>query len=91
MEAAAIDTIGEAVFIRTDVPNYVEERLPFCSLQEMIEVCTTPQPNLTLEKVIVYSLVGEAPKSLTLSYISASKGRRGRVKFVEGEKIPQKD
>ncbi|MGB0578879.1 MAG: hypothetical protein ACPGVU_04170 [Limisphaerales bacterium] len=91
MDAPTIDTIGEAVFIRTDVPNYVEERLPFCSLEELINVCTTPQPNLTLEKVIVYSLAGEAPKSLTLSYISASKGRRGRVKFVDGEKVPTED
>ena len=91
MDAPTIDTIGEAVYIRTDVPNYGEERLPFCSLEEMIEVCTTPQPNLTLEKVIVYSLAGETPKSLTLSYISSSKGRRRPVKIIAGEKVPREN
>lgn len=87
MDAPTTNAIGEAVYIRTDVPSYAEERIPFSTLEELVEVCTTVQPNLTLEKVIIYSLAGDAPRSLTLGYISASKGRRMPVELIEGLKM----
>jgi hypothetical protein len=68
--------IGQAVYIRTDTPDYLEETIPFKSLEEMVAICSTPRPDMTLEKVVVYSLVGSEPVALSLSFISASKGQR---------------
>jgi hypothetical protein len=42
----------------------------------MVRVCSEPHPNLTLEKIIVYSLVNQEPCALTLGFIAASKGQR---------------
>jgi hypothetical protein len=81
------NAVGQAVFIRTDVPDYLEESIAFGSLEELIGLCTTPKPNLTLEKVMVYAMDGEMPISLTLSFLAASKGRRlpeEILKKVEG-------
>ena len=75
MEPSAY-AIGQAVFIRTDTPDYAEETVLFKSLEEMVQVCCTPRPNLTLEKIIVYSLAGGEPTALTLGFVSASKGHR---------------
>jgi hypothetical protein len=68
--------IGQAVFIRTDTPDYEEETIPFKTLEAMVELCTRPKPNLTLEKVVIYSLVNGDPTALTLGFISASQGQR---------------
>lgn len=81
------NTVGQVVFMRTDVPDYVEETFTFGSLEELIALCTTPKPNLTLEKVMVYAMAGETPISLTLGFVAASKGRRlpeEILKQVEG-------
>ncbi|MBI3875429.1 MAG: hypothetical protein HY300_05625 [Verrucomicrobia bacterium] len=76
--------IGQAVFIRTDTLDYAEETVPFKTLEELVEVCSRPRPNLTLEKVIVFSLAeGGEPVALTLGFISASRGQRpGQSQFV---------
>ena len=68
--------IGQAVFIRTDTPDYAEATVPFSSLEEMVLICSQPRPNLTLEKIIVYGMTGNEPISLTLGFISASQGQR---------------
>ena len=68
--------IGQAVFIRTDTPDYQEETIAFKSLEEMVEICSRPHDNLTLEKVVVYSLPGGEPCALTLGFISATRGQR---------------
>lgn len=68
--------IGQAVFIRTDTPDYAEETIPFKSLDELVKICSTSHDNLTLEKVVVFSLVDSEPVALTLGFISASKGQR---------------
>ena len=68
--------IGQAVFIRTDTVDYAEESIPFRSLAEMVKICSELQPNLTLEKVIVYSMVQNEACALTLGFIAASKGQR---------------
>jgi hypothetical protein len=48
---------GQAVFIRTDTLNFEERSISFSSLEELVELCTKPRPNLTLEKIIVFSPV----------------------------------
>lgn len=68
--------IGQAVFIRTDVLDYAEESIPFRNLEEMVRVCTESHPNLSLEKIIIYSMVDENPVALTLGFMAASKGLR---------------
>jgi hypothetical protein len=79
-------SIGQAVFIRTDVPDYAEETVPFKNLQELVEICSQPRPNLILEKVVVYSLCQGEPVALTLGFISSSKGSRpGSLETVAEE------
>jgi hypothetical protein len=75
MQPAAY-AIGQAVFIRTDTPDYAEETIPFRNLEEMVALCSRPHPNMTLEKVLVFSLVNGEPVALTLGFIASSKGQR---------------
>ncbi|MBI3879879.1 MAG: hypothetical protein HY301_07410 [Verrucomicrobia bacterium] len=77
-------SIGQAVFIRTDVPDYAEETIPFQNLDELVRLCSEPRPNLVLEKIVVFSVVNEAPVSVTLGFVSASTGHRpGGLEAVE--------
>lgn len=73
------NTIGQAVFIRTDVLEYAEVNVPFQTLEELVKVCSEPRAGLTLERVIVFSLRDGQPCALTLGFISASKGVRPGV------------
>jgi hypothetical protein len=68
--------IGQAVFIRTDTPDYAEEVIPFKNLEEMVKICSGSYDNLTLDKILVYSLVEGEPCALTLGFMAASKGQR---------------
>ncbi|MDX1953444.1 MAG: hypothetical protein SFY81_14800 [Verrucomicrobiota bacterium] len=68
--------IGQAVFIRTDTPDYLEESIPFQTIEEMVRVCSRSYPNLTLEKVVLYSMIDNEACALTLGFISSSKGQR---------------
>lgn len=68
--------IGQAVFIRTDVPEYSEATVPFQTLEEMVSVCSVPRPSLTLERVVIFSLQGDQPSALILGFICATKGVR---------------
>jgi hypothetical protein len=69
-------SIGQAVFIRTDTPDYEEETIPFKDLSEMVRICSQSHPNLVLEKILVYSMSEGNPVALTLGFVSASKGQR---------------
>jgi hypothetical protein len=79
------DGVGQAVFVRTDVPDYAEVKQPFRSLEEMVEICTRPQAGLMLERVVVYASREETPVSLTLGYISSSSGKRVPVELGGSE------
>jgi hypothetical protein len=77
-------SIGQAVFIRTDTPDYAEETVPFKSLAEMVEICSKSRPDMILEKVLVYSLVNGEPCALTLGFTACSKGQRpNNLEFAE--------
>ena len=76
METPSAYAIGQAIFIRTDTVDYAEESIPFRNLAEMVALCSEPRPDLTLEKVIVYSMVNHEPCALTLGLIASSKGQR---------------
>ncbi len=76
--------IGQAVFIRTDTPDYAEETIPFKTLEEMVRVCGTPRENLTLDKIMIYSMVEGEPQALMLGFLSSSKGQQpGMPSFDE--------
>lgn len=68
--------IGQAIFIRTDTPDYAEESIPFRNLEELVRVCSEPHENLTLDKIVVYSMFHGDPSAVTLGFVSASKGQR---------------
>jgi hypothetical protein len=68
--------IGQAVYVRTDTPDYEEVTVPFQSLGELVKICSQPRPELLLDKVVIYATVDEEPRSVSLSFLSASKGSR---------------
>jgi len=75
--------IGQAVFLRTDTPDFAEETIPFKTLEELVRICSTPQPDLTLEKIIVYAMSEGEPCAVTLGFVSATRGQRpGNTEFV---------
>jgi hypothetical protein len=76
--------IGQAVFIRTDTPDYSEEIVPFRTLEELTALCVRPRPELTLDRVLVYSLVDKVPCAVTLNFLAASRGER-RPDLAEAE------
>jgi hypothetical protein len=77
--------IGQAVYIRTDSPDYAEEVIPFRTLQEMVNICSTSHTNLVLEKVIVYAMTAGEPCALTLGFIASTKGQRPCPSHFEAE------
>ena len=68
--------IGQAVFIRTDTPDYSEETIPFKTLEEMVRICATPRDHLTLDKIMIYSMLDGEPQALMLGFMSSSKGKQ---------------
>lgn len=75
--------IGQAVFIRTDTPDFAEETIPFKDLDELVRICATPRDNLTLDKVMIYSMVESEPHALMLSFLSSSKGQQPGMPALE--------
>jgi hypothetical protein len=75
MESQAY-AIGQAVFIRTDTPDYQEEIVPFKTLEEMVRVCSQSYPNLVLEKLVIYAMPDGEPCALTLGFVAATRGQR---------------
>jgi len=80
---------GQAVFIRTDTPSFEERAIPFSSLEELVELCTKPRPNLTLEKIIVHRLQDEESTAVTLGFIAATKGQKMPAQHVAAQSTDQ--
>lgn len=68
--------IGQAIFIRTDSADYLEEVMAFRDLEEMVSICSKSHSNLILEKVVVYAMTEGEPCALTLGFIASTKGQR---------------
>ena len=68
--------VGQAVFLRTDTPDYEEETVPFQTLEELVKICSQPQPERVLERVIVYAMPDGEPCAVTLGFVAASKGQK---------------
>jgi hypothetical protein len=68
--------VGQAVFIRTDTPDFAEESLAFKTLEDLVRICSECRPNLVLEKVIIFAMPEGEPMALTLGFVAATKGQR---------------
>jgi len=75
--------IGQAVFIRTDTPDYAEETIPFKTLEELVKICSAPHVNLTLDKIMIYSMVETEPIAVMLNFMSSSKGQRPDIPALD--------
>jgi hypothetical protein len=78
--------IGQAVFIRTDTPDYAEETVPFKNLEELVRICAVPKENLTLDKIMIYSMIEGEPHALMLGFLSSSKGQPPGIASLEQAK-----
>jgi len=64
--------IGEAIFTRTDTPDFAEESMPFRTLEELAALCSQHHPGLSLERIMIYSRQGGETSTLSLGLISCS-------------------
>ena len=75
------NAVGQAVYIRTDSPDYIEVVRPFRSLQDLVEICTQSQTNLSLEKILVFAAQNGETCAVTLGFVSAALGVRPSLPF----------
>jgi hypothetical protein len=75
--------IGQAVFLSTDTPDYAEETIPFKTLEELVKICSSPRENLSLDKIMIYSMVEGEPCAVMLNFMSSSKGQRPDIPALE--------
>lgn len=68
--------IGQAIYVRTDVPDYEEVSIPFQTLGDLVRVCSEPRAGMLLDKVVIYAQPDGEPRAVSLSFLSASKGSR---------------
>ena len=68
--------IGQAIYLRTDVPDYPEVAFPIQTVGELVRICSAPKPDMLLDKVVFYATIDEETRSVALSFLSASKGAR---------------
>jgi hypothetical protein len=68
--------VGQAVFLRTDTPEYDEEAVPFQTLDELVKICSQPRADRVLEKVIIYAMPEGEPCAVTLGFVAATKGQK---------------
>ncbi len=68
--------IGQAVFIRTDTPDYEEESIPFKTLGDMVKLCSEPRADMVLDKIVVYAMPDGTAHAVTLGFVSATKGAK---------------
>lgn len=69
--------IGQAIFVRTDVPDFSEVTVPFQTLGELVAVCSEGRAGMLLDQVIIYATVGDDPRSVALRFMSAGKEVEG--------------
>jgi hypothetical protein len=75
--------IGQAVFLRTDTADFAEETVPFKTLEELVRICSTPRENLTLDKIMVYSMIESEPHAIMLGFMSSSRGKETKIPSAE--------
>jgi hypothetical protein len=77
--------MGEAVYVRTDSPDYIEVVRPFKTLQDLFEICTRPPANLALDKVMVFSSMSGEHCAVTLGSISTALGAPSALPLLKNK------
>lgn len=77
--------IGQAVYVRTDSPDYIEVVRPFKTLEDLFEICVRPPANLALEKVMVFSSMAGKSCAVTLGSISTAMGVQPVMPFLKSK------
>jgi hypothetical protein len=80
-----VQTIGQAVYVRTDSPDYIEVMRPFQTLADLVEICTQRPSNLSLEKILVFALGKGEPTAVTLGSISTALGVNPSLPFLKNK------
>lgn len=80
-----LQTIGQAVYVRTDSPDYIEVVRPFQTLQDLVEICTQTPTNLSLDKILVFAFGNGQPRSVTLGSISTALGVSPNLPFLKSK------
>ncbi len=70
------NAVGQALYIRTDIPDYAEEAIPFQTLEELLLLGITPRPHRLLDRFVIHGLQGSTPIAVTLNFLAASHGQR---------------
>lgn len=70
--------VGQAIFVRTDVPEFPEVTVPFQTLGELVTVCSEARPGMLLDKVVIYATVDEDSRAVALRFMSAGKDSAAR-------------
>jgi hypothetical protein len=78
-----MQAIGQAVYVRTDSPDYIEVVRPFRTLQDLFDVCVNQPSNLSLERILVFSSRDGEPGSVTLASITTALGIRPDFSFLK--------
>jgi hypothetical protein len=68
------DAVGQAVYVRTDSPDYIEVVRPFRTLQDLFEICVQRPSNLSLEKILVFAWRNGQGCAVTLAEITTAFG-----------------
>lgn len=68
--------IGQAVFIRSDTPDYEEETIPFKTLSDLVKLCSEPREDMVLDKIVIYAMPNGDAHAVTLGFVSATKGAK---------------
>ena len=75
--------IGQAVYVRTDSPDYIEVVRPFQTLQDLFDICTQAPSCLSLEKILVFANRNGRPCAVTLGEISTDSVARPSLPFLQ--------
>jgi hypothetical protein len=67
-------SIGQAVFVQTDQPDFAERAVRFTTLEEMVRICGATPTNAVLDKVLVCGDIEGESCVLTLNFIATTKG-----------------
>jgi hypothetical protein len=68
------DAVGQAVYVRTDSPDYIEVVRPFRTLEDLFEICVQRQANLALDKILVFAWKNGQSCAVTLGEITTAFG-----------------
>ena len=70
------EPLAQAIFIRTDLPEYGEEVIRARDLQELMDVCSQNHSHCTLDRVLIRSRGEPHGQELVLKFVSVTKAKQ---------------